>query len=347
MTPPDAEVGKQPVDETQDGASDKILHVEPAARITLERESSIQRSLLFIAAYLALETGKQLSNYGLSMSNGGEYPVSPCLIVVFTEVCKLHAILAWAQMKGESLLGCRPSWKFCVPAGCYFVTNLLYLHALMYVSPPLWMVLVQLKTLYTAAAYKFVFGREVRWAQAAGCALVVGSIPLARLSSLHDDQTSVTAFVILISQVTAALSTAASIAVELLLKNNNRSFCEQQIWLYTAGSVMAIAALPLQMDMASLVEQLKSLAACGPKEVLLVTAVLLSSSAGLTVPLIVKNLDSIVKDYLAALNNVALGVLTAALFPMHFSLSWPYVMSVGLLLAGIFLYENKGLCEKS
>ncbi|ROT80458.1 putative CMP-sialic acid transporter 1-like [Penaeus vannamei] len=266
------------------------------------------------------------------MSNGGEYPVSPCLIVVFTEVCKLHAILAWAQMKGESLLGCRPSWKFCVPAGCYFVTNLLYLHALMYVSPPLWMVLVQLKTLYTAAAYKV----------SRTCLFLTTT-----LSSLHDDQTSVTAFVILISQVTAALSTAASIAVELLLKNNNRSFCEQQIWLYTAGSVMAIAALPLQMDMASLVEQLKSLAACGPKEVLLVTAVLLSSSAGLTVPLIVKNLDSIVKDYLAALNNVALGVLTAALFPMHFSLSWPYVMSVGLLLAGIFLYENKGLCEKS
>ncbi|XP_047486814.1 uncharacterized protein LOC125037659 [Penaeus chinensis] len=90
-----------------------------------------------------------------------------------------------------------------------------------------------------------------------------------------------------------------------------------------------------------------SLASCGPKEVLLVAAVLLSSFAGLTVPLIVKNLDSIVKDYLAALNNVVLGALTAVLFPMHFSFSWPYVMSVGLLLAGIFLYENKGLCKKS
>ncbi|XP_042892084.1 CMP-sialic acid transporter 1-like [Penaeus japonicus] len=316
-------------------------------KITLERTSNIKRSLIFIAAYLALETGKQLSNYGLSLSNDGQYPVSPCLIVVFTEACKLHAVLAWSQITGQSLLECRPSWKFCIPAACYFVTNLLYLHALNYVSPPLWMILLQIRTLYTAAAYKFLFGREVRWLQVGGCVLVVGSIPLARLSALQEGRTPVTTLVILISQATAVLSTVASIAVEFLLKNDNRSFCEQQIWLYTAGSIMAIAALPLQLDAASFIEQLKSLSSCDPKVILLVAAVLLSAFSGLTVPLIVKNLDSIVKDYLAALNNVALGALTAILFPMQFSFSWPYVLSLAMLLAGIFLYENKSLCKGS
>ena len=50
--------------------------------------------------------------------------------------------------------GWRWGWQFVVPAACYFATNVVYLHALSYVPPPVWMLLIQTRTLYTALAYK-------------------------------------------------------------------------------------------------------------------------------------------------------------------------------------------------
>lgn len=47
----------------------------------------------------------------------------------------------------------RPCVKLSAPAFCYFVTNLLYLLALRSTPPPLWMILIQTRTLYTVLAY--------------------------------------------------------------------------------------------------------------------------------------------------------------------------------------------------
>ena len=47
------------------------------------------------------------------------------------------------------------------------------------------------------------------------------------------------------------------------------------------------------------------------------------------------------QDYLAALNNFVLALVTALIFPSEFSFSLIYVLSLIVLVAGIYLYERR------
>ncbi|KAG7156929.1 CMP-sialic acid transporter 4-like 1 [Homarus americanus] len=252
--------------------------------LTLDRKSDLRKSLVFIVAYLLLEIGKQLSNFGLSRANSEHYPVPSSLLVFLTELTKLTLVLSWAAV---------------------------------------------------------VFGRRVTCVQVVGCMLVVGSIPLAKISEVQAGHTSLTSPVILLSQVCAFLSTIASVAVEILLKNDERSFCEQQVWLYVWGCLLGAVALPVQVDLTSLTPLLQSVLESRFLAHQIILAVTSSALAGLCVPFIVRNLDSIAKDYLAALNNLLLSVVMALVFPVHFTLSWLYLLSLAFLLLGIWLYERK------
>ncbi|RXG53640.1 hypothetical protein Avbf_14058 [Armadillidium vulgare] len=46
------------------------------------------------------------------------------------------------------------SFKFMIPAVCYFMTNLMYFYALTITAPPIWILLIQTRILYTALIYK-------------------------------------------------------------------------------------------------------------------------------------------------------------------------------------------------
>lgn len=313
------------------------------ASISLDRKSNLKKSLGFIFLFLLLETNKQINNFALSRSNDGHYPVPSTLLVVLAEVFKLIFILIWAKSIGLSVRSWIPSITFSLPAVCYCITNLMYLSALTVVSPPIWMILIQTRTLYTAAAYKIVFGRDVTSVQALGCLLVVCSVLVARLSALKDGHSHVTLKILLISQVCALLSTAASIAVELLLKNDGRTFCEQQWWLYVWGSFLGGLVMLFHENLVALTESMQTVLNSERALLQLVIAVASTSLAGLCVPVIVRNLDTIVKDYLGASNNLVLSIVTAIIFPLEFSLSWLYLLSLAILAAGIWLYEKKTL----
>ncbi|MPC33217.1 CMP-sialic acid transporter 4 [Portunus trituberculatus] len=261
------------------------------------------------------------------------------------------------QMNRSRMGKWTPSLRFGIPAACYLATNVLYLLALRSTAPPLWLMLIQTRTFYTVAIYLVVFGREVSLCQIMGCLLVVASLPLAHASELQEGRPAVLPSVLVASQAAAFISTMASIVIEvcceeghevgvrnqgmvrLLLKNDSRSFCEQQTWLYCWSGLMAAISLTLQappMDFSHLNLQSPSTWCC-------VLAVVSSAVSGLCVPVIVRSLDTIAKDYLAALNNVLLALLTAAIFPRHFTLSGLFFLSLLVLLCGIWLYERKTL----
>ncbi|KAK3865128.1 hypothetical protein Pcinc_029243 [Petrolisthes cinctipes] len=282
-----------------------------------------------------METWKQMSNYSLSWTHGGTYPVPSTILVLATELTKLILVLAWAVRTRARVKEWRPCVKLSAPAFCYFVTNLLYLLALRSTPPPLWMVLIQTRTLYTALAYLVVFGREVSMGQIGGCLLVVVSLPLAHASELQAGRSSITTLTLLFSQMAALLSTVASLIVEMALKNDLRSVVEQQVWLYLWGSLLALLSLAVHSDLSTLAH-LKVWSV-----VYVLTAVVSSALAGLCVPFIIKNLDTIAKDYLAALNNTLVSVVTAVLFPLSFTFNPLYLASLVVLLSGIWLYERK------
>ena len=58
------------------------------------------------------------------------------------------------QISGSQPWKFRASPLYSIPAACYLTTGFCYLWALQSVSPPLWMVLIQTRTLYTTAMYK-------------------------------------------------------------------------------------------------------------------------------------------------------------------------------------------------
>ncbi|KAK8405831.1 hypothetical protein O3P69_001952 [Scylla paramamosain] len=243
------------------------------------------------------------------------------------------------SVSGSRMSEWTPSFRFGVPATCYLVTNVLYLLALRSTAPPLWLMLIQTRTFYAVGVYHVVFGRDVSWGQMTGCLLVVASLPLAHASELEEGRPALLPSTLMASQTAAFLSTMASIVIELLLKNDSRSFCEQQTWLYCWSGFMAAIGLALQAPPLALSRfNLQS-----PSTWCCVLAVVSSAVSGLCVPVIIRSLDTIVKDYLAALNNVLLALLTAALFPHHFTLSGLFLLSLLVLLCGIWLYERKTL----
>ncbi|XP_037799914.1 uncharacterized protein LOC119594913 [Penaeus monodon] len=235
----------------------------------------------------------------------------------------------------------RVSLKFAIPAVCYLVNNSFHLNALAVTSPPVWLVLVQTRTLFTALAYKFVFRRDLRWKQGLGCVLVVSSIVLTKLSSLQENRNTISSALLLRSQVSALLSSAASLTIETLLKNDGRSFVEQQVWLYLWGTLLGITTIISSEDLPVLVQHLKTVSWAWPVWALVGGAVTSSALSGLCIPQIVKRLDTVVKDYLVALNSLVLAGVTAVLFPSEFAFDWHFLLPLAVLLAGVFLYEKK------
>ncbi|XP_063887231.1 uncharacterized protein LOC135114902 isoform X2 [Scylla paramamosain] len=307
--------------------------------VSLDRKSDLRRSWTLILSYLLTEMVKQLSNYAATQTGDGASPLPPVLLVLLTELTKLVLVLCWAVVSGSRMSEWTPSFRFGVPATCYLVTNVLYLLALRSTAPPLWLMLIQTRTFYAVGVYHVVFGRDVSWGQMTGCLLVVASLPLAHASELEEGRPALLPSTLMASQTAAFLSTMASIVIELLLKNDSRSFCEQQTWLYCWSGFMAAIGLALQAPPLALSRfNLQS-----PSTWCCVLAVVSSAVSGLCVPVIIRSLDTIVKDYLAALNNVLLALLTAALFPHHFTLSGLFLLSLLVLLCGIWLYERKTL----
>ncbi|XP_042892377.1 uncharacterized protein LOC122266649 [Penaeus japonicus] len=337
-------------------------------KTTLERTSNLRTSLAIIGVFLVLEVSKQLSNFGLMKTPKAQRPLTPSLLVVLVELVKLVVVVVW-QVPRDPPKPWRASLKFAIPAVCYLVNNSLYLNALSATSPPVWLVLIQTRTLFTALAYKVVFGRELRWTQGLGCVLVVSSILLTKLSSLREDQNTVSTAVFVSSQISALLSSTASLTVETLLKNDGRSFIEQQVWLYLWGALLGISTVLYTEDLPDLFQHLKVIATLPTmtstmtpfslKDYLValnnlvlggVTALLFPSEfsfngfylVSLAPPNNDLNNDPFsLKDYLVALNNLVLGGVTALLFPSEFSFNGFYLVSLVVLLTGIFLYEKK------
>ena len=73
----------------------------------------------------------------------------------------------------------------------------------------------------------------------------------------------------------------------------------------------------------------------------LVLGLLFGSIGGLVVAAILKRLDNVVKEYSSATANMFTAIISAFLFPDKFQITWFIVMAMGLLFAGIFMYEKK------
>ena len=73
------------------------------------------------------------------------------------------------------------SLPFIVPSLIYVVSNNAYFYGLTLVAPPIWLILVSMKTFVSAVTYKFILRRQVTNVQLGGSMLMVFSVAIAKL----------------------------------------------------------------------------------------------------------------------------------------------------------------------
>jgi len=302
--------------------------------------------LCIVLCQVSCEVGKQISNYGIQVYNGGQYPIPQTLLVVFIELLKLlfTIIRSGFQTPPMDFLTIKQSFKFLLPSLLYAVNNNLYLFGLTLVPPPIWIILGSFRTVVTASIYKFVLGRPVSISQFVGAFLIVTSIVVAKLGSLHSTQTnSIPLSAILLAAVAATNSVGAAVYTESLFKNSSENFLEQQFWLYLYGSAVSFCVHWLSNPVLSL-SSIGTLS--GGMIIMLSFSLMCGSVGGLVVAAILKKLDNIVKEYSGATANMVTALLCSYMFPDKFQFTIFIFMAMVLLFSGIFLYETGKVNEQ-
>jgi len=316
------------------------------------KELETSWKLAIVAFSVTCEVVKQCTSFATRYyADDGQYPVPQTALVLAVELIKLVSVsvilLKTGTFPEASRKKARYSLRFLVPGVCYAVNNNLYLYALTLIAPPVWIILMSMRTVVTTLSYKFILGRGTTGLQFGGAALMVLSILLAKAGDLDSsDSQTVPLTAILIAAFASVNSVAASIFTEIQLKGkessvDETSFLEKQFWLYFYGSVVALAG-HLGNDAGYLphnfIEDIAD-AKCSV-QMAVMGGILSTSLGGMAVANVLRRLDNVVKEYSASVANIATAVVCSFLFPEAFQITMYLVLSLATLCTGISLYER-------
>ncbi|XP_064483445.1 uncharacterized protein LOC135396411 isoform X2 [Ornithodoros turicata] len=313
-----------------------VCQVAKASCMT--RSSMSLRFLLATSVtFIVSDLCKVMSSYALRYYNHDRYPVDQTILVALTEGSKGVVCFAVHRWLSESW-DMRLSVKFLVPSVIYAFTNNIFFYALNYVTPAVWIILVQSKVLLTLLAYKFYFRKDITCAQWTAGLLIIIAVSGSQLDDILRGNIKGQLTAILLGLLNSLLSTIASVYTEFLFKNDTRTMWEQQVQIYSGGAVFAaLAGVAVQKTTTgSSVETMSSLTAS-----LLAAIIVTATIHGIMTAVVVKSLDNIVKYQLSATCNVLNCIICASLFPDRFHFTSFYVLSFLILLLAIYLYERQ------
>ncbi|KAG0411553.1 hypothetical protein HPB47_011332 [Ixodes persulcatus] len=250
--------------------------------------TSVAVVVLLSSLFITADVGKMMSSYALRYYNNGEYPVHQTLLVALSEGSKClvtTAVHVWVT--GSFRM--RPSIKFILPSVIYMLTNNIFFYALHFVTPPVWLVLVQCKVVLTLLVYKYVFKHSISAAQWTAGFLIVTSVLGSQLEEFNQGELRGKLIAVGLGLLCGTLSTIAAV--------------------YTEGLLLATIAL--------------------------------ATVQGITIAVVVRRLDNIIKYHLSATCSVLNSVLSAFLFPDKFRFTTSYIVSLFFLFTAIYLYEKK------
>jgi solute carrier family 35 (UDP-sugar transporter), member A1/2/3 len=239
---------------------------------------------------------------------------------------------------------------YVVPAVLYIINNNLYMVALRYTTPPVWILLIQTRIALTALVYQHILGRKIsriRWA--ALFALTLGVV-VAQLPG-ENGTAAFSMMAILLSGLASVVSVANSVYVEHLLKNSPGSFMEQQVQLYLYGFIGSMmwwmyslepgAALETNSDNPGVLDAMAySIRQLYDHETVVIQllwlTILITGLGGLVVAVIIKQLDNLIKIFASAIGTACMSVLADYMFPDKFHLTFQFfVGNVMVVLASI------------
>jgi len=303
-----------------------------------------------VAFSVTCEVFKQCTNFATRYyAEDGKYPVPQTALVFGVEIIKLVSVGVVLVKTGSfpemSKSRARYSLRFLVPGIIYAVNNNLYMYALTMIAPPIWVILVSMRTVITTLSYKFILGRNTTRLQFGGAALMVLSILLAKAGDLDSESQTIPTAAILLALFASVNSVAASIFTEVQLKGKDSidqtTFLEKQFYLYFYGSLVALIG-HLGNDAGYLPHHFFAdiLETKGVVQLAVVGGMLSSSLGGMAVANVLRRLDNVVKEYSASVANIATAVLCSFLFPEAFQITKYVIISMFTLSAGISLYER-------
>ncbi len=133
--------------------------------------------LVLVGVLITCEVVKQCANYGVVYTNGGKHPLPRTVIVALLESIKLvltvirgggrtdfpilfYLSTMWpltiypGHMPSFSVSNLKASAPFVLPSLLYVFSNNAYFYGITLVSPPIWSILVSIKTFVSAVTYK-------------------------------------------------------------------------------------------------------------------------------------------------------------------------------------------------
>ncbi|XP_077497207.1 CMP-sialic acid transporter-like isoform X3 [Amblyomma americanum] len=310
---------------------------QPCEPSSLERKAtSLRLALLLSAAATFTDVGKMVFSYSLRYRNRGRYPMKQTLVVALTEALKCLLVTGVHGATSGSLR-MRPSLKFLLPSVIYMLTNNIFFYALHYVTPAVWLVFVQCRIFLTLFVYKYHFGNPVTPAQwTAGVLILLAVVGSQADGLVTEGRSSDIIMAIMLALLCGTLSTASAVYTEYYYKNDSRSIWEQQSQIYFGSALISAVASTLSdgpfVNSGELVGSVRDF---------LVATMVFSAAYGLCVAFVMARLDNIIKYHLSATSSVLNTLASALLFPDKFSITPAYVVSLGLLLLAIYLYERK------
>ncbi|XP_013773814.1 CMP-sialic acid transporter 1-like [Limulus polyphemus] len=308
---------------------------------SLQRKAEgVLANQLLCVFLLIVDVGKSVLSYAVVYHNGGQYPLPQTVIITVIEALKCLTVTLIHLVKTKSLWNLQPSLLFLFPSLVYAVTNNIFFYALTYVTPAVWIVLIQGKVICTLIIYRLCFRKDVTVAQWVAVVLITFAIALSQFRSLTVEGASVPLVAISLSIINSLLAAVVSVYTEVLFKNDNRrSFWEQQIQLYFFGTLLNLMYVVFFDDVKQKAFSF-SLVSSNIKTFLVATVVI-ATLHGITLATIMRQLDNIVKFYISAVGNVMTAIASTLLFPDKFTLDFVFILSLLILIVAIYLYETK------
>lgn len=188
--------------------------------VALERQKLDKCTAAFYCILMiGFEIAKQLTSYAVLHQNNKHYPLPQTAIVAIIEFVKLAFIgivLVWQN----NFTKMKISFLFAVPSVLFALNNNVYYYAFYFTTPPIWTILTQIRILFTAFVYRFLFKRQITWLQWAGLLVLIFGIVLTKVAAGHGVvKNLLSPMAIILSLMAAVISVSASILMEVCKMN--------------------------------------------------------------------------------------------------------------------------------
>lgn len=130
-------------------------------------------SLLLCSTFACTDALKTVVSFAMKHYNYERYPLNASLVVLVIEMVKAVIALGLHLAKGGGKLLTKFDSRILVPCAIYVITNNLFFIALFFVSPAVWMVLIQIRLPLLLLIYRLMFKRTTVPAQWVGAVFSV------------------------------------------------------------------------------------------------------------------------------------------------------------------------------